>query len=102
MTGVTSENVASRFGVTRQQQDKFAAQSHNRAEAARAAGKFRAEIVPVDTVWKDPKSGEEKRVVISEDDGIRPGATAGSLAGLRAVFKKDGSTTAGNSSQVSI
>lgn len=48
----------------------------------------------------DPKTGEEKRVIISEDDGIRPGASMADLAKLKAVFKKSGSTTAGNSSQV--
>ena len=54
-------------------------------------------------VWsllQDPKTGEEHDVVISKDDGVRPGTTAASLGKLRAVFKKDGTTTAGNSSQV--
>lgn len=51
-------------------------------------------------LWQDPKTGEEHDVVISKDDGVRPGTTAAGLAKLRAVFKKDGSTTAGNSSQV--
>ncbi len=58
------------------------------------------EIVPVKTKVVDPKSGAAQEVVISKDDGIRPGATAESLSSLKAVFKKDGSTTAGNSSQV--
>ena len=58
------------------------------------------EIVPVKTLWKDPKTGEEKSIVVSQDDGIREGVTAASLSKLRAVFKKDGTTTAGNSSQV--
>jgi acetyl-CoA acyltransferase 1 len=98
--GVTSENVAAKFGLSRDVQDTFAAKSHAKAAAAQAAGKFREEIVPVATVLKDPKTGEEKRVVIDADDGIRPGTTAASLAGLRAVFKKGGSTTAGNASQV--
>jgi acetyl-CoA acyltransferase 1 len=98
--GVTSENVAAKFGLSREVQDTFATKSHAKAAAAQAAGKFREEIVPVATVLKDPKTGEEKRVVIDADDGIRPGTTAASLAGLRAVFKKGGSTTAGNASQV--
>eukprot|EP00882_Tetradesmus_deserticola_P002071 GHRQ01002219.1.p1 GENE.GHRQ01002219.1~~GHRQ01002219.1.p1 ORF type:complete len:461 (+),score=229.43 GHRQ01002219.1:155-1537(+) len=98
--GVTSENVAAAFGVSRQTQDEFAAASHRKAAAAQAAGKFQAEIVPVHTKVKDPKTGAEQQVVISADDGIRAGATAASLAGLRTVFKKDGTTTAGNSSQV--
>ncbi|WIA37193.1 hypothetical protein OEZ86_014146 [Tetradesmus obliquus] len=98
--GVTSENVAAAFGVSRQTQDEFAAASHRKAAAAQAAGKFQAEIVPVSTKVKDPKSHSEQQVTIAADDGIRPGATAASLAGLRTVFKKDGTTTAGNSSQV--
>jgi acetyl-CoA acetyltransferase len=85
----------------RQTQDEFAAASHRKAAAAQAAGKFQAEIVPVHTKVKDPTSGTEQQVTISADDGIRPGTTAASLAGLRTVFKKDGTTTAGNSSQVS-
>ncbi|KAG2662557.1 3-ketoacyl-CoA thiolase 2, peroxisomal-like [Panicum virgatum] len=99
--GVTSENVAHRYGVTRQEQDQAAAESHRRAAAATASGKFKDEIVPVPTKIVDPKTGEEKKVVISVDDGIRPGTTASGLAKLKPVFKKDGTTTAGNSSQVS-
>ncbi|KAL4423207.1 hypothetical protein ABPG77_000340 [Micractinium sp. CCAP 211/92] len=98
--GITSENVAAQYGVSRETQDAFAARSHRLAAAAQAAGKFRDEIVPVATVLKDPKTGEEKRVVIDQDDGIRPGTTPASLGQLRPVFKKGGSTTAGNSSQV--
>ncbi|KAI3885591.1 hypothetical protein MKX03_009289 [Papaver bracteatum] len=99
--GVTSENVAHRFGVTRTEQDQAAVESHRRAAAATAAGKFKDEIVPVHTKIVDPKTGEEKSVTISVDDGIRPSTTVADLAKLRAVFKKDGTTTAGNSSQVS-
>ena len=98
--GLTSENVASKFGLDRATQDEFAAASHRKAAAARASGRFKDEIVPVHTILKDPKSGEEKNVVISQDDGIRPGTTAASLAKLKPAFKKDGTTTAGNSSQV--
>jgi acetyl-CoA acyltransferase 1 len=99
--GITSENVAQRYGVTRQEQDQAAAESHMRAAAATASGKFKDEIIPVHTKIVDPKTGEEKKVVISVDDGIRPGTTAAGLAKLKPVFKKDGTTTAGNSSQVS-
>lgn len=99
--GITSENVAHRFGVSRQEQDQAAVESHRKAAAATASGKFKAEIVPVMTKIVDPKSGEEKQVTISVDDGIRPDTTLSGLAKLRPVFKKDGSTTAGNSSQVS-
>ncbi|KAM7257623.1 hypothetical protein ACFE04_013364 [Oxalis oulophora] len=98
--GITSENVAHRFGVTRQEQDQAAADSHRKAAAATAAGKFKDEIIPVITKIVDPKTGEEKPVTISVDDGIRPGTSAASLAKLKPVFKKDGTTTAGNSSQV--
>ncbi|GLT72923.1 hypothetical protein SLA2020_448170 [Shorea laevis] len=91
--GVTSENVAHRFGVTRQEQDQAAVESHRRAAAATASGKFKDEIIPVPT--------KEKPVTISVDDGIRPNATLSDLAKLKPVFKKDGTTTAGNSSQVS-
>ncbi|KAI3959922.1 hypothetical protein MKW92_041493 [Papaver armeniacum] len=99
--GITSENVAHRFGVTRTEQDQAAVESHRRAAAATAAGKFKDEIVPVHTKIVDPKTGEEKSVTISVDDGIRPSTTVADLAKLRTVFKKDGTTTAGNSSQVS-
>eukprot|EP00887_Chlorella_sp_A99_P006474 scaffold3.g6474.t1 len=98
--GLTSENVAAQFGVSREVQDAFAAASHAKAAAAQRAGKFRDEIVPVKTVLKDPKTGEERQVVIDADDGIRVGTTAASLGKLPSVFKKGGSTTAGNSSQV--
>ncbi|XP_072967468.1 3-ketoacyl-CoA thiolase 2, peroxisomal-like [Typha angustifolia] len=99
--GITSENVAHRYGVTRQEQDQAAVESHKRAAAATAAGKFKDEIVPVTTKIVDPKSGEEKQVTISVDDGIRPDTSLSGLAKLKPAFKKDGTTTAGNSSQVS-
>ncbi|PKA58779.1 3-ketoacyl-CoA thiolase 2, peroxisomal [Apostasia shenzhenica] len=99
--GVTSENVAHRFGVTRQEQDQAAVESHKKAAAATAAGKFKDEIIPVTTKIVDPKTGVEKQVTISVDDGIRLDTSLSGLAKLKPVFKKDGSTTAGNSSQVS-
>lgn len=98
--GVTSENVAERYGVSRAQQDSLAVRSHARAAAAAKAGKFLDEIVPVETRVVDPKTGEEKRITVSADDGIREGVTVASLGQLKPVFRKDGSTTAGNSSQV--
>ena len=100
LAGITSENVAEKYGIDRATQDALAVRSHARAAAARASGRFKDEIVPVETMIKDPKSGEEKRIVVSEDDGIRPGVTAAALSELRTVFKKNGTTTAGNSSQV--
>ncbi|CAL2280293.1 unnamed protein product [Prunus armeniaca] len=99
--GITSENVAQRYGVTRQEQDKAAVESHSRAAAATASGKFQDEIIPVSTKIVDPKTGEERPVTISVDDGIRPNANMNDLAKLKPAFKADGSTTAGNASQVS-
>ncbi|KAK6940551.1 Thiolase, C-terminal, partial [Dillenia turbinata] len=99
--GITSENVAERYGVMRQEQDHAAVQSHVRAAAATAFGRFKDEIVPVSTKIVDPKTGVEKSVVISVDDGIRPTTNMSDLAKLKPAFKKDGSTTAGNASQVS-
>ncbi|OIW21348.1 hypothetical protein TanjilG_32662 [Lupinus angustifolius] len=98
--GITSENVAHRFGVSRKEQDQAAVESHRRAAAATAAGRFKDEIVPVSTKIVDPKTGEEKSVTISVDDGIRPNASVADLGKLKPVFKRDGTTTAGNSSQV--
>jgi len=97
--GITSENVAAEFGVTRAEQDAFAAQSQIRASRAQKEGLFRDEIVPVTATVKD-KDGNTSQVVIDKDDGIRE-TTAESLAKLKPAFKKEGSTTAGNSSQVS-
>ncbi|KAB2062116.1 hypothetical protein ES319_A10G131300v1 [Gossypium barbadense] len=99
--GVTSENVAYRFGVTRQEQDQAAVESHRKAAAATASGKFKDEIVPVATKIVDPKTGDEKPVTISVDDGIRANTSVSDLGKLKPVFKKNGTTTAGNSSQVS-
>ncbi|GMJ00668.1 PEROXISOME DEFECTIVE 1, peroxisomal 3-ketoacyl-CoA thiolase 3, 3-KETOACYL-COA THIOLASE 2 [Hibiscus trionum] len=99
--GITSENVAERYGVTRQEQDQAAVESHRRAAAATATGKFKDEIVPVFTKIVDPKTGEEKPATISVDDGIRPNTNMADLAKLKPTFKKNGTTTAGNASQVS-
>ncbi|KAI4341615.1 hypothetical protein MLD38_026315 [Melastoma candidum] len=99
--GITSENVAERFGVTRLEQDQAAVESHKRAAAAVASGKFIDEIVPVLTKIKDPQTGEERTVTISADDGIRPETNIDTLAKLKPAFKQGGSTTAGNASQVS-
>ena len=96
--GITAENVASRFGVTREAQDAFAAESNNRALAAIQAGKFVDEILPVKTrVYLD---GAWKDVTIAVDEGPRA-STPDGLARLAPAFKQGGSVTAGNSSQVS-
>ncbi|XP_023753189.1 3-ketoacyl CoA thiolase 1, peroxisomal [Lactuca sativa] len=99
--GITSENVAQRFGVTRQEQDQAAVESHKRAAIATSSGKFKDEIVPVYTKIVDPKTGEEKAVTITVDDGIRPNTNIADLAKLKPSFKKDGTTTAGTASQIS-
>lgn len=97
--GITSENVAAEYGISRAEQDKFAAQSQARAAHAQKSGHFKNEIVPVTVTQKD-KDGNAKQVVVDQDDGIRE-TTVESLGKLRPAFKKDGTTTAGNSSQVS-
>lgn len=99
--GITSENVAKEFGIPRSTQDEFAAKSFQKAAAAQKAGKFTSEIIPVTVTQIDPKTEESKEVVVDADDGIRDGVTAESLAKLKPAFSKDGSTHAGNASQVS-
>ncbi|KJE91455.1 peroxisomal 3-ketoacyl-CoA thiolase B [Capsaspora owczarzaki ATCC 30864] len=98
--GITSENVAARYGVSRADQDAFAALSHQRAAKAQQEGLFANEIIPV-TVTVTDKEGNEKQVTVSADDGVRADTTAASLSKLKPAFSADGSTTAGNSSQVS-
>jgi len=99
--GITSENVAKDFGISRQVQDEFAANSFQKAAAANKAGKFKDEIVPIKTKIIDPKTEKEVEIVVDSDDGIRDGVTAQSLAKLKPAFTKDGTTHAGNASQVS-
>ncbi|GAA6064380.1 hypothetical protein JCM10212_000489 [Sporobolomyces blumeae] len=99
--GITSENVAAKYHVSREAQDAFAAKSFQKAAAAQKAGKFKDEIVAVKTKVTDPKTGDEHDVTVSEDDGIREGVTQESLSKLKPVFSKTGSTHAGNASQVS-
>uniref|UniRef100_A0A8C5QK81 acetyl-CoA C-acetyltransferase n=1 Tax=Leptobrachium leishanense TaxID=445787 RepID=A0A8C5QK81_9ANUR len=98
--GITSENVAERFGVTRQKQDMFALSSQQKAAAAQQAGRFRNEIVPVTTTFTDDQ-GNSKTITVTSDEGVRASTTLEGLNKLRPAFKEDGSTTAGNSSQVS-
>jgi len=93
--GITSENVAERYGITRAEQDLFAAESHERAIAATDSGHFAKEIVPV-AVTIDGKT-----TLVTKDDGPRPGSTPEKLGKLKPAFKEGGSTTAGNASQVS-
>lgn len=93
--GITSENVAADFGIPRQTQDKFAAESFQKAAVAQKAGKFKDEIVPLKVTVIDPKTEKAIDVVVDADDGIRDGVTAESLSKLKPAFKNDGSTHAG-------
>lgn len=97
--GETSENVAEKYGITREVQDRFALESQIKAAKAQKEGKFKDEIVPVTTIVKDAE-GNEKQVTISQDEGIRA-TTIENLAKLKPAFRQGGTTTAGNSSQVS-
>ncbi|XP_061535190.1 3-ketoacyl-CoA thiolase, peroxisomal isoform X1 [Phycodurus eques] len=98
--GMTSENVAERFGISREKQDAFALMSHQKASRAQASGAFDDEMVAVVTKMVD-EDGGERQVTVTKDDGIRAGTTLAGLSKLRPAFKPDGTTTAGNSSQVS-
>lgn len=104
--GITSENVAERYGVSREDQDALAVESHKRALKAQQEGWFDEEIVEVTTRWQEvnkagEKVGEEREIVVSKDDGIRANASLEGMAKLKPAFKADGKSTAGNSSQVS-
>lgn len=97
--GQTSENVADRYGISREVQDKLAVRSHEKAAMAIKQGKFKEEIVPV-TVTVEDKNGNSVQKVVDTDEGVRPGTTLESLAKLPAAFKQGGSTTAGNASKI--
>lgn len=101
--GLTSENVAERYGVSRQDQDIFAAHSHQKAARAQKEGLFDKEIVPVTTIVRpNPEVPEvEEEITVTKDDGIRANSTPETLAKMKPAFKEDGTSTAGNSSQVS-
>ena len=101
--GLTAENVAQQFGISREDQDAFALRSHRRAAAAQDAGKFDAEIVPLKVKAKlgDGSRVQEVETVFDKDEGIRRDTSLEALARLRPVFKVGGTVTAGNSSQTS-
>jgi acetyl-CoA C-acetyltransferase len=94
--GESTEKHNDKHGFTREEQDEYAARSHELAAAAIKEGRFADEIAPVEIPQRkgDP-------IVISEDEGVRPGTTSGSLGKLRPAFRKDGTITAGNASQIS-
>ena len=94
--GITLENVASDFGISRQKQDEFSAKSFQKAATAQKAGKFRAEIVPLNAKIVDLKTQQEKVIVVDADDGIWDGVMAESLGKLKPAFSKTGSTHAGS------
>ncbi len=92
--GITAENLATKWGITREEQDALAAESHRRAAAAIAEGRFKSQIVPI---VKQTRKGE---VVFDTDEHVKPATTAESLAKMKPAFKKDGSVTAGNASGI--
>ncbi|MDN4630327.1 acetyl-CoA C-acetyltransferase [Sphingomonas sp. PsM26] len=90
--GITAENLAEQYQITRGAQDEFSVRSQNLAEAARASGRFRDEIAPV-TI-----KGRKGETIVSDDEYIRAGVTLDSVSGVRPAFKKDGTVTAANAS----
>ena len=101
--GVTAENVAEKYGISRERQDSFSAESHRKAAAAIREGKFKDEIIPVQA--KRPVTGEDGRpgfetFTFETDECVRPDSTPEALAKLRPLFRMGGSVTAGNSSQM--
>lgn len=101
--GLTAERLAKRFGITRQQADEFSLNSHKKALAAIAAGKFDEEIVPVPVSFTTPNGSKPKRIEIQfkMDEGPRADTTIEALAALKPAFHINGITTAGNASQMS-
>jgi acetyl-CoA C-acetyltransferase len=101
--GTAAELVASEYAVTRDVQDEYAASSHRKATEAAAAGRFKAEILPVEISQRRAASGGASpadTIVVDRDESVRSETTAQTLAGLRPAFKKDGSVTAGNAPPV--
>ena len=101
--GLTAENVAKKYGVTREDQDRFAKGSHDKATSAWENGHFDEQITPIHVVHKYVTADgeiEENRFEFNKDEGPRKGSTMEALAGLRPVFKSGGTVTAGNASQM--
>jgi acetyl-CoA acyltransferase len=101
--GLTAEIVARRYGVTREEQDRFALRSHRAAAGAQQSGAFDDELVPVATTRWTVEDGRPRRaeVTLRADEGVRPDTTLDALGKLTPVFARDGVVTAGNSSQTS-
>lgn len=98
--GITNENIADQFNISRKEQDEFAARSYNLAENSIKKGLFKDEILPIKVDVKDDDDNS-KSVLVDTDSGPRFGVTATSLGKIRPAFKKNGTTHAGNSSQIS-
>ena len=92
--GISAELISEKWGISRDDNDAFAVQSHQRAAQARAEGRFDNEIVPIEV------ETEDGRVLFSQDEGIRPDSSMETLGKLKPAFKEDGVITAGNSSQI--
>lgn len=92
--GITAENIAAKYGITREEQDAFSLESHRRASAAIGAGHFKSQIVPIEL------ASRKGPVVFDTDEHVRHDAKIEDFAKLKAVFKKDGSVTAGNASGI--
>jgi acetyl-CoA acyltransferase len=101
--GLTAEIVAKRYDISREEQDRFSLRSHRNAMAAQQAGKFDDEILPVATVRWNSENGrpQKQEITIKQDEGVRADSTIDALAKLKPVFSRDGTVTAGNSSQTS-
>ncbi|MRG85148.1 acetyl-CoA C-acetyltransferase [Salinibacillus xinjiangensis] len=102
--GHTAEEVAKRFEISREDQDAFAARSHERAAKALQEGKFKDETVPVEVTVRelgDDRKVQEKTITLTQDEGVREGTTPDILGKLKPAFSVNGSVTAGNSSQMS-
>lgn len=102
--GLTAEAVAKQFNISREDQDLFAFNSHNKALKAQADGKFDSQIVPISvkqTFINEAGKKESKSYIVNKDEGPRAGTSVEALANLKPVFAADGSVTAGNSSQMS-
>jgi acetyl-CoA C-acetyltransferase len=92
--GVTAENVAKKFNISRTEQDEFALASQNKAEAAQKAGKFKDEILPLEI------AGKKGSIIFESDEYIKAGSTLEALSSLRPAFNKEGTVTAGNASGI--
>ena len=100
--GISAELIADKWGLSREDLDRFAAESQARAARATAEGRFENEIIAVRSIHRDKESGDitESDELVTADEGIREGTTVETLANLKPAFKPDGKVTAGNSSQI--